>query len=70
VNLGGKLGDTDVKVDVQPEEVESADTLQFPSTADTQQNSATGMMSGLTWLALACGLVGIGLGVVALRKHS
>ena len=31
VNLGGKLGDTDVKLDVQPEEVDAADTLQFPS---------------------------------------
>src|SRR6266487_4223498 len=30
ISLGGKLADTDVKVDVEPEEVQTADTLQFP----------------------------------------
>ena len=34
VDLAGKLGNTDVKADVQPEEVQSADMLQFPSAAN------------------------------------
>jgi len=65
VNLGGKLGTTDVKLDVQPEEVQSADTLQFPSVQSAQQGAS---VDWLVWLGVLLGLIGIGLGVTALRK--
>ena len=66
--LGGKLGDTDVNnVEVQPEEVQPADTLQFPSVAAAQQSAG---MSWLVWLSILIGLIGVGIGVTALRKAS
>ena len=67
VTLGGKLGDTEVSAEVHPEEVESADVLQFPNIPDPQSSNAD-ETSWLTWLALFTGLIGIGLGVNALRK--
>ena len=67
VNLGGKLGTTDVKVDVQPEEVQAADILQFPS-VPSQPSSSFGMIGWLALLALVCGIAGMGLGIAALRK--
>lgn len=68
--LGGQLGDTPVDARVEPEEVESADTLQFPSADSSAQNTGTGLADWLTWLAVLLGLVGIGVGVTALRKAS
>jgi len=65
VNLGGKLGTTDVKVDVQPEEVQSADTLQFPVVEPAQSGIS---VDWLAWLGALLGLIGIGLGIIALRK--
>src|SRR4030095_16943621 len=49
--LGGKLGDSDVNnVEVQPEEVQPADTLQFPSVSSQQ---SVGMnASWLVWLSI------------------
>jgi hypothetical protein len=71
VSLGGKLGDTDVKVDVEPEEVEAADVLQFPSgasAASAEQGASLGMMNWLIYLSLLIGLIALVLGVMALRK--
>jgi len=68
VILGGKLGDTDIRAEVEPEEVTSADTLQFPSTVPAEQNSNLGMMNWLIYLSLLIGLIALGLGVTALRK--
>ena len=65
ITLGGKLGETAVDAQVEPEEVQPADTLQFPSVGTTQKSAAT---DWLTWLSLLIAFVGIGLGVVALRK--
>lgn len=67
VTLGGKLGDTDVSAEIHPEEVQPASILQFPNISDSQ-NSDTSATSWLTWLALFTGLIGIGLGMTALRK--
>ena len=66
--FGGKLGDTDVKTEVEPEEVEGADTLQFPSLPSDQQSADLGRMNWLVYLSLLIGLVAPGLGVAALRK--
>ena len=68
VNLGGKLGSTDVKADVQPEEVQSADVLQFPSVTPSDQSSNSGVKSWLIYLSLLIGLIALVLGVMALRK--
>jgi hypothetical protein len=68
VNLGGKLGNTDVKVDVQPEEVQAADVLQFPSVASAQQSTDAAVTSWLLYLSLLIGLIALVLGVMALRK--
>jgi hypothetical protein len=71
VSLGGKLGETDVKVDVEPEEVEAADVLQFPSAASGEsgeQGATLGMMNWLLYLSLLIGLIALVLGVMALRK--
>ena len=66
VTLGGKLGDTAVDAQVEPEEVEPADTLQFPSAA--AQSANVGMMNWLLYLSLLVGLIALVLGVMALRK--
>ena len=65
ISLGGKLGNTDVNVEVEPEEVQAADILQFPSVQSAQQSAGT---DWLVWLSFLVGLIGVGLGVTALRK--
>ncbi len=68
VKLGGTLGDTAVDADVEPEEVQSADKLQFPSTTSEEQSANLGMMNWLIYLSLLIGLIALVLGVMALRK--
>lgn len=71
ISLGGKLGNTDVKADVQPEEVQPADVLQFPSVAsDAAANLSTelGVMNWLIYVSLLIGLIALVLSVMALRK--
>ena len=70
ISLGGKLGDTDVKVDVQPEEVGNTDTLQFPKVDSAQSSANNGTTNWLAWLGILFGLIGIGIGGSALRKAS
>lgn len=64
--LGGKLGDTAVDAQVEPEEVAPADTLQFPSAPP--QTADLGLMNWLIYLSLLIGLIALALGVMALRK--
>jgi hypothetical protein len=66
VLLEGQLGDTLVDAHLEPEEVEPADTLQFPSVESSGQSG--GMMNWLIWLSVLLGLAGVGLGITALRK--
>ena len=68
VTLGGRLGDTPVDLDVEPEEVAPADTIQFPNVESASESAKAGAAAWLTWLAILLGLVGIGLGVTALQK--
>lgn len=71
IDLGGKLGTTDVKAEVQPEEVQAADVLQFPSIASAasdQQSAALAMMNWLIYISLMIGLIALVLAVMALRK--
>lgn len=64
--LGGKLGDTAVDAQVEPEEVAPADTLEFPSAAP--QSADLGLMNWLIYLSLLIGLIALVLGVMALRR--
>ncbi len=68
VKLGGTLGDTAVDAEVEPEEVQPADTLQFPSLQSEGQNMSAGATNWLVYLSLLIGLIGVGLGMTALRK--
>jgi hypothetical protein len=64
--LGGKLGDTAVDAQVEPEEVAPADTLEFPSAAP--QSADLGLMNWLIYVSLLIGLIALVLGVMALRR--
>lgn len=67
--FGGKLGDTDVNnVEVEPEEVETADALLFPNVTPAEQSANSGMTNWLIYLSLLIGLIALGLGVMSLRK--
>jgi len=71
IKLGGTLGDTAVATQVDPEEVQPADTLAFPSVASAeaaQQSANLGMMNWLIYLSLMIGLIALVLGVMGLRK--
>jgi|KBSSwiStaDraftv2_1062776.scaffolds.fasta_scaffold285914_2 LysM repeat protein len=71
VKLGGTLGETAVDTQVDPEEVQSADTLAFPSGASAEsaeQSANAGMMNWLIYLSLLIGLIALVLGVMSLRK--
>ncbi len=50
VDITGKLGTTDVKVEVQPEEVQAPNSVQFPQVDPTPGGSSFGLAG---WLALA-----------------
>ncbi|MEP6896598.1 MAG: hypothetical protein ABI986_13410 [Chloroflexota bacterium] len=64
ISLGGKIGATDVNAQVEPEEVGAADTLQFPL-FDIKPGVST---DWLAWLGVLLGMIGIGMGITALRK--
>ena len=66
VVFGGQLGDTAVDAHAEPEEVAASDTIQFPSSESVAQSS--GAADWMIWLSMLIGLVGVGLGVTALRK--
>ena len=72
LKLSGTVGDTPVDAEVELEEVQPEDAVQFPRGASTaesvQQNAAVATAEWLTWLAVLLGLVGVGLGIAALRK--
>ena len=76
VVFGGQLGDTPVDAHVEPEEVAAADSIQFPASYPNPQSeepapieiAGGGSGDWLVWLSLLVGLIGVGLGVTALRK--
>lgn len=71
LKFSGTVGDTPVDAEVDLEEVQAADAVQFPrgaSTASAEQDTGAGTADWLVWLSLLLGLLGIGLGAMALRK--
>jgi hypothetical protein len=68
VIFGGMLGDTAVDAETHVEEVQTADTLQFPSVASAEQSTDLGAINWLIYLSLLIALIALVLGVMALRK--
>ena len=74
LHFGGTLGDTDVNAEVEPEEVQPVETIQFPveenaaSTEQAGQSTDLGMLNWLTYLSLLVGLIALVLAVMALRR--
>jgi len=67
--FGGSLGDTAVdQVEVQPEEVQTADVLQFPNVETTDQSAGLDNTNWLIYLSLLIGVVALALGGLALRR--
>jgi hypothetical protein len=64
VLFGGTLGATAVDAHTHVEEVQPADTIQFP----TVESAQAGGSAWLTWLSLLIGLIGVGLGFTALGR--
>jgi hypothetical protein len=73
IHLGGNIGTTTFNTDVQPEEVKTADVVQFPI-ADTGQTTNTTSALGLAgWLGIAgfvLGAFGTILGLISLTRKS
>jgi hypothetical protein len=65
VILSGSLGDTAVDAKTHVEEVQPIDTLAFPSVDSARQAAWN---EWLLWLSIMIGLIGVGVGVTALRK--
>ena len=71
IHLGGNIGTTTFNTDVQPEEVKTADVVQFPVPTPTQSTSSSGSLGLAGWLGIVgivLGLAGIVVGVVALTR--
>ena len=68
VQLSGKLGDTDVSAEVEPEKVQRQEVVQFPIVEPSSQNVGLGLAGWLAVLGILLAIVGIGIGVIALRK--
>ena len=71
VHLGGTIGTTAFNTDVQPEEVKTADVVQFP-VVDPPQTAAAASSFGLAgWLGvigIVLGAVGIIFGLIAFTR--
>ena len=70
IRLSGNLGDSpNISGEVQPEEVESADVLQFPKVTNAQtQTNGLGLAGWLAVIGIVTGLAGLVVALVALRK--
>jgi hypothetical protein len=66
--LGGQLGDTNIDREVHPEEVASADILQFPNVGFSEQSASSGTRDWLVYSSILIGLIALVLAVGANRK--
>jgi hypothetical protein len=70
IRLSGKIGTSDIQaVEVQPEEVQSADTFAFPKVMATPTSTGLGTAGWLGLGGLVFGLIGTLLGAVALMRR-
>lgn len=72
IHLGGKIGTTDFNNDVTPEEVKTADVVQFPvldtSMAPTPATSAINVWGLLAVAGVVLGAIGTVLGLMLLTR--
>jgi hypothetical protein len=68
VDVNGTLGTTAVKVEVQPEEVQAPDSVQFPQVVTASGGSSFSLVGWLALAGLVIGLAALVLAVLALRK--
>jgi len=71
VHLEGSIGSTQFNTDVQPEEVQTADVVQFPPLEAGQLANANPALGLPGWLGIAgivLGLIAIAIGAVALAR--
>jgi hypothetical protein len=71
IHLGGTIGATTFNTDVQPEEVQTADVVQFPVAAAGELANANSSAPLPDWLPIAgivLGVVGTALGILALTR--
>ena len=71
VRLSGNLGDSaHITGEVQPEEVQSADVLQFPKVTNAQtQTNGLGLAGWLAVIGIVTGMAGLVVALVSLRKN-
>ncbi len=70
MRLSGKIGTSDIQaVEVQPEEVQSADTVAFPKVMATPTSTGLGTAGWLGLGGLVFGLIGTLLGAVGLMRR-
>ncbi|MEK7328828.1 MAG: hypothetical protein AAB217_26590, partial [Chloroflexota bacterium] len=65
--LTGELGEAEADLEIEPEEIESADAYQFPA-VEAQQQSGLGLTDWLGTGGLAAGLLGLIFSLVALTR--
>jgi hypothetical protein len=72
LHLGGSIGGTPFNTDVQPEEVKTADVVQFPVPEPTQAASSNvlGLPGYLAIAGIALGLFGTGFGVISFSRKT
>jgi hypothetical protein len=71
VHLGGNIGSTTFNTDVVPEEVMTADVVQFPAITSSAAGAASSSGGSADWLGIAglvLGALGTILGVIALTR--
>jgi len=68
VMFGGVLGETQVDAETHMDEVQPVDVLQFPHVEAAPTATDTGSAGWLAWLGVLLGLIGIGVGIAALRR--
>ena len=70
MRLSGKIDQTDVgSVEVQPEEVKTADIVEFPKAAAETDAAGLGLAGWLGVAGIVLGLAGVGLGGLALMRR-
>ncbi len=69
IHLSGSIGKTQFDTDVMPEEVQTADVVQFPVMSDPNASSSSlGMAGWLGIVGIVLGALGILLGGIALAR--
>jgi hypothetical protein len=72
IHLGGNIGTTMFNTDVQPEEVKTADVVQFPASAPAQTTGTSAGLGLAGWLGIVgivLGAFGTALGLFAINRQ-